>query len=174
MIFYTADLHLSHEAVIRYCGRPFETAEEMNEAIVANWNAVVGKSDDVYIIGDVLFKLKTDSPLYLDRMNGVKHLVIGNHDRQNLKKDRFRELFASIDEYLVIDDEGRRVVMFHYPIVEWEGFFRGAYHLYGHIHNSDNTANKVMSTIPNAFNAGVDLNDFTPQTLSQLIERNTK
>ena len=53
-------------------------------------------------------------------------------------------------------------------------FFRGAYHLYGHIHNSDNTANKVMSTIPNAFNAGVDLNDFTPQTLSQLIERNTK
>ena len=174
MIFYTADLHLSHEAVIRYCGRPFETAEEMNEAIVANWNAVVKKSDDVYIIGDVLFKLKTDSPLYLDRMNGVKHLIIGNHDRQNLKKDRFRELFASIDEYLVIDDEGRRVVMFHYPIVEWEGFFRGAYHLYGHIHNSDNTANKVMSTIPNAFNAGVDLNDFTPQTLSQLIERNTK
>lgn len=174
MIFYTADLHLSHEAIIRYCGRPFETVEEMNETIVNNWNAVVGKKDEVYVIGDVLFKLKAGSQLYLDRMNGVKHLIRGNHDKQNLKKERFAEQFASIDDYLVIDDEGRKVVLFHYPIVEWEGYFSGAYHIYGHIHNSDNEANRIMKNIPNAFNAGVDLNDFTPQTLSQLIARNQK
>ena len=48
MIFYTADLHLSHEAIIRYCGRPFETVEEMNETIVNNWNAVVSKKEEVF------------------------------------------------------------------------------------------------------------------------------
>lgn len=171
MIYYTADLHLGHENVIRYCDRPFSNAEEMGEAIVSNWNSVVREKDEVYIIGDVLFKLKNDSPLYLDRMNGTKHLITGNHDVRNLKKDRFRELFASVNDYLIIDDEGRKVVLFHYPIVEWDGYFRGAYHIYGHIHNSDNTANRIMGNIPNAFNAGVDLNDFTPQTLSQLIGR---
>ena len=70
MIYYTADLHLGHENVIRYCDRPFSNAEEMGEAIVSNWNSVVREEDEVYIIGDVLFKLKNDSPLYLDRMNG--------------------------------------------------------------------------------------------------------
>ena len=171
MIYYTADLHLGHENVIRYCDRPFSNAEEMGEAIVSNWNSVVREEDEVYIIGDVLFKLKNDTPLYLDRMNGTKHLITGNHDVRNLKKDRFRELFASVNDYLIIDDEGRKLVLFHYPIVEWDGYFRGAYHIYGHIHNSDNTANRIMGNIPNAFNAGVDLNDFTPQTLSQLIGR---
>lgn len=172
MIYYTADLHLGHEAIIRYCGRPFETVEEMGEAIVSNWNAVVGKTDDVYVVGDVLFKLKMDSPLYLDCMNGTKHLITGNHDRRNLKKERFVSLFATIDDYLLLDDEGRKVVLSHYPIVEWDGYFRGSYHIYGHIHNSNNFANQVMSKLPNAFNAGVDVNDFTPQTLSQLIARN--
>ena len=174
MIYYTADLHLNHQAVIRYCNRPFETVEEMNETIVSNWNKTVNKNDDVYIVGDVIFKLKSDMPLYLDRMNGTKHLITGNHDKQTLKKKQFTEQFASIDEYLVIDDQNRKVVLFHYPIIEWDGCFRGAYHIYGHIHNSNNTANMVMKTIPNAFNAGVDLNDFSPQTLSQLIERNTR
>ena len=172
MIYYTADLHLGHEAIIRYCNRPFTTIDEMGEAIVNNWNAVVGKNDDVYVVGDVLFKLKTDSPLYLDRMNGTKHLITGNHDRRNLKKERFVSLFATIDDYLLLDDEGRKVVLSHYPIVEWDGYFRGSYHIYGHIHNSNNFANQVMSRLPNAFNAGVDVNDFTPQMLSQLIARN--
>ena len=130
------------------------------------------ENDDVYVVGDVLFKLKTDSPLYLDRMNGTKHLITGNHDRRNLKKERFVSLFATIDDYLLLDDEGRKVVLSHYPIVEWDGYFRGSYHIYGHIHNSNNFANQVMSRLPNAFNAGVDVNDFTLQMLSQLIARN--
>ncbi len=173
MIYYTADLHLGHENVIRYCDRPFNNAEEMGEAIVSNWNSVVKEDDEVYIVGDVLFKLNSTSPLYLDRMKGIKHLIVGNHDKRNLKKERFTSLFASINDYLVINDEGRTVVLFHYPISEWDGYFANAYHIYGHIHNSNNVANKVMSRIPNAFNAGVDLNEFTPQTLSQLISRNS-
>ena len=172
MIFYTADLHLGHENIISYCNRPFSSVGEMNETIVSYWNAVVRSEDEVYILGDVLFKINSSSPLYLDRMNGKKHLIIGNHDKRNLKIDRFRALFDSIDNYLEVIDEDRRVILFHYPIVEWDGYYRGCYHLYGHIHNSDNEANRIMQAVPNAFNAGVDLNDFTPQTLTQLISRN--
>ena len=172
MIFYTADLHLGHENIISYCNRPFSSVGEMNETIVSYWNAVVRSEDEVYILGDVLFKINSSSPLYLDRMNGKKHLIIGNHDKRNLKIDRFRALFDSIDNYLEVIDEDRRVILFHYPIVEWDGYYRGCYHLYGHIHNSDNEANRIMRAVPNAFNVGVDLNDFTPQTLTQLICRN--
>ena len=172
MIFYTADLHLGHENIISYCNRPFSSVGEMNETIVSYWNAVVRPEDEVYILGDVLFKINSTSPLYLDRMNGKKHLIIGNHDKRNLKIDRFRALFDSIDNYLELTGDGRRVILFHYPIVEWDGYYRGYYHLYGHIHNNDNEANRIMQAVPNAFNAGVDLNDFTPQTLTQLICRN--
>lgn len=70
-------------------------------------------------------------------------------------------------------NEGRTVVLFHYPIIEWDGYFSGSYHIYGHIHNNDdNQANQIMQQVKNAFNAGVDVNDFIPQTLSQLICRN--
>lgn len=173
MIFYTADLHIEHNNIIRLSNRPFETVEEMNRTLVENWNAVVGENDEVYILGDVLFKLNTRSERYLGQMKGIKHLIVGNHDRQNLKKEAFTSQFVTINDYLIVEDEGRKAVLFHYPILEWDGYFRGYYHIYGHIHNSDeNYANKVMKQVKNAFNAGVDVNDFTPQTLSQLISRN--
>ena len=148
------------------------TTSQQVICIVSYWNAVIRPEDEVYILGDVLFKINSSSPLYLDRMNGKKHLIIGNHDKRNLKIDRFRALFDSIDNYLEVIDEDRRVILFHYPIVEWDGYYRGYYHLYGHIHNNDNEANRIMQAVPNAFNVGVDLNDFTPQTLTQLICRN--
>ena len=50
MIFYTADLHLGHENVIKFCGRPFLNVEEMNETLIKNWNGAVGENDTVYEI----------------------------------------------------------------------------------------------------------------------------
>lgn len=172
MIYYTADLHMGHANIMRLSNRPFASVEEMNEALVNNWNAVVSENDDVYILGDVMFKMSSRPDNFLHRMKGRKHLIVGNHDRQNLKKEAFTSCFDSINDYLCIEDEGRKVVLFHYPILEWDGYFRGHYHIYGHIHNSDNFANRVMMQVKNAFNAGVDVNDFIPQTLSQLIRRN--
>lgn len=172
MIFYTADLHLGERSVMELCRRPFATTEEMDETIIRNWNAAVGRRDTVYILGDVTDRLTETSPLYLDRLNGIKHLIIGNHDRKNLSVARFTEQFASINEYLVIKDHQHKVVLFHYPIAEWEGYFTGFYHIYGHIHNSvGNPVNGYMPTLEKAYNAGVDLNGFTPQTLEQLKAR---
>lgn len=171
MIFYTADLHLYHWNVIRMCNRPFENLEIMHQVISENWNRVVTEKDEVYIIGDVCLNFNEQTELYLKNLHGKKHLIIGNHDRGFLKKERFRNLFESINNYLTIRDENRKVILFHYPILEWDGYFRNTYHVYGHIHNSNNFANQILTQeqFKNAFNAGVDVNNFTPKTLTEFI-----
>lgn len=173
MIYYIADLHLHHKNILHLCQRPFASIEQMHQTIKLNWNAVVSEQDDVYIIGDVCFKFNEEVAEYLKSLNGRKHLLIGNHDKKFLKYEKFREIFVSIDYYLTIEDENRKVVLFHYPILEWDGYFKGWYHVYGHIHNSDNFSNQLLNReeFANAFNAGADLIDFTPQTLNQLISR---
>ena len=60
--------------------------------------------------------------------------------------------------------------MCHYPIAEWDGFFRGTFHIYGHIHNNINDAFHIMSKYEHALNAGCMLNGYMPVTLDELIE----
>lgn len=172
MIYYTADLHLGHENIIKHCSRPFSDVREMDMTIINNWNSVVYDKDDVYIVGDIAFRgEKGDTISKIKRLKGRKHLIIGNHDGHMIKEAAFTELFVSIEQMGDISDNGRRVILFHYPILEWNGFFRGSYHVYGHIHNGSPDAAAVMKTLPRAFNAGADLNDFLPQTLDMLINR---
>ena len=47
MIYFTADLHLGHRAVIHMQDRPFEDVDEMNRTIISNYNAIVGSDDTV-------------------------------------------------------------------------------------------------------------------------------
>ena len=50
MIYFTADTHFGHENVIRFCGRPYATAAEMDEALIENWNSRVKGNDTVLIL----------------------------------------------------------------------------------------------------------------------------
>jgi calcineurin-like phosphoesterase family protein len=64
-------------------------------------------------------------------------------------------------------------VFCHYPLAEWSGYFRGWYHIYGHIHNNTtNPAFAFLKAQERALNAGVDINHFKPVTLSELIANN--
>ena len=49
MIYFTADTHFGHENVIRFCGRPYATDAEMDEALIENWNSRVKGNDTVLI-----------------------------------------------------------------------------------------------------------------------------
>ena len=51
-VYFTADQHFSHAGIIGLCKRPFRSIEEMDEAMIANWNTVVGPDDDVWHLGD--------------------------------------------------------------------------------------------------------------------------
>lgn len=176
MIFYTADLHLGHENIIALSKRPYKDSVQMLKVIMKNWNSAVTDNDEVYIIGDLFFKINSTEQLEILRsLNGKKHLILGNHDKgfnSNVKNE-----FVTISDYKKIDDNGRRIILSHYPILEWEGYFRGAYHIYGHIHNNfDTPAYRIIKNNPehfkNAFNAGIDVTGYTPRTLDELILMN--
>lgn len=108
MNYYTSDLHLGHENIIAHCSRPFSDAEEMDRTIITNWNSIIKDNDDVYILGDIAFKLTDhDSIPKIKSLKGRKHLIVGNHDVKNLKDARFRECFVSVDSYLEIKENGR-------------------------------------------------------------------
>ena len=56
MVYFTSDLHLGHENVIKLCNRPFDSIEEMDEALIHNWNRKVTNRDTVYVLGDLIYK----------------------------------------------------------------------------------------------------------------------
>lgn len=175
MNYYISDLHIGHENCLRFDERPFSSTEEMNRCIVANWNAVVGADDDVYILGDFAWKNEQGDEV-LKKLNGNKYLILGNHDRPT---DLMRNTFVWIKEYAEIVDSGKRVVMCHYPIAHWKNADRGAIHLYGHIHASRdsrpfNEYRMLMAErgIPyECYNVGCMLHDYFPQTLEQIVAK---
>ena len=174
MNYYIADTHFGHANIIRLCRRPFADAEEMDTAIIDNWNAVVTDSDDVYILGDFCYKSAHPSSWYLRQLNGRKHLITGNHDTEILSDPEVKNLFASISQMETVQDHGYAIFLCHYPVAEWPGFFSGTYHFFGHIHNSRSEACEIMSRFSKAFNVGADLTGFTPRTAKEIIEGVTR
>lgn len=172
--FYISDLHFYHKNIINLCDRPYETIEEMNEDIIEKWNSVVTSDDVVRILGDIAFPKSQDEVdkiiQIVKRLNGNKTLIVGNHDWKLLKNEKFIKLFSSIENYMMVKDNGRKVILFHYPIEEWDGYYRDSIHLYGHVHNN----NVGLKEIKNRYNVSADVIGFTPKTLDELIELNSK
>ena len=106
----------------------------MNEQMVKEWNDLIAPEDLVYILGDVAFLPAQKAAEYMSRCNGTKILVEGNHDRKTLQDPTFRNCFKEVHKYLDINYNGTKVVMSHYPFLEWDQMHRGSVMLYGHLH----------------------------------------
>ena len=104
MILFTADLHLGHKNIIRHCSRPFSSVQEMDEQLISAWNSKVRQNDSVYIIGDLIFRSAASPESYLSSLHGKKHLIIGNHDNDWMKKAAMSQYFISVDRYVEITD----------------------------------------------------------------------
>ena len=174
MIYYTSDLHFGHYNVLRFDNRPFSTIEEMDNKLIELWNKRVTNEDTVYIVGDLCYRNKNGADWYLKQLNGHKILITGNHDSYTLKNQEAMKYIDKTYQILSISDKDRRVVMCHYPMTEWEGFYRNAYHVYGHIHNNKNMAFEIMKQFDRALNAGCMINNYMPVTLDELIVNNNK
>ena len=173
MIFYTSDLHLGNVNIIAYENRPYKTVAEMNADLIYKWNSKVGRKDEVYVLGDFSFKGVQETIKFLEQLNGRIHLIHGNHDAF-LGGATFslylKESTRVIDDgwYERINDNGREVVLCHFPIMYWDGMGdRGTYHLYGHMHSRPN----MQHPHTDAFNVGVDVNNYYPVALDELIAR---
>ena len=82
--------------------------------------------------------------------------------------------FEWIKDYHVLRIDGQRLVLFHFPILEWDQYYRGAIHLYGHVHNSEASAKLLEGLKGPAFNVGVDVNGFRPVSIVEVIQWKTE
>ena len=174
MIYFTSDLHFGHENIIKFCNRPYDSVEAMNKALIKNWNVTVQYDDEIYIIGDFTGENK-QAKSYLPVLNGRKYMIAGNHDKflHDSNDLNLNAYFEWVKEYAVINCKGFKWVLFHYPIAEWAGFYRGSIHLHGHVHNRP-TSSSWNPSIVRAFNVGVDVNDYKPVSIDDLIKRANK
>ena len=176
MIFFTADTHFGHQNVIRFNNRPFSTVEEMEETLIANWNNRVHQNDTVYVLGDIALEGCTEAIDIFSKLNGHKHLIIGNHDENLSEYIKRSGLFDSVNFISLISDTGRKVCLCHYPLMDWMEFNRKGYHVYGHVHNKTAANGEAYHQIKEyykdklAFNCGVDVVGFEPVTLDELIK----
>lgn len=135
--WFVADTHWGHNKIQQFCPntRIQGTLEEHDQKLIDNWNSQVSAGDDAYLLGDVSFAGKERTIEILSQLKGNIHLIYGNHDRQ-LSGPDFKKFFRSRQDYKTIRVDGIKVVMFHYPIYEWEQMQYGAFHLFGHVHAS--------------------------------------
>ena len=102
MVYFTADMHFGHRAIINMQSRPFESVEEMNRVLLQNFNSVVHKDDTVYILGDICHHMKIeDADELIRKMNGKKYLIIGNHDKKYDPR-----LFEDIRDFMKVSVDG--------------------------------------------------------------------
>ena len=137
--FITSDLHFGHKNIMKFCPQTrghYKDVDEMREDMIRIWNEQVEHDDLIYILGDVAFLPAADAVKIMRRLNGRKILVEGNHDRKLLNDPVFRGCFEEIHKYLWINYEGTQVIMFHYPIAEWDQMHRGSVHFHGHLHGN--------------------------------------
>jgi calcineurin-like phosphoesterase family protein len=106
----------------------------MNQEMVREWNEIVQPGDLVYMLGDIAFMSGFDASKIVNRLNGDKILIVGNHDQKTLKDVHFAESFKEVHSYHEIVHNGTFVVMCHYPFAEWNGMHRGSVALHGHLH----------------------------------------
>lgn len=165
---YISDLHFGHENVIPFDNRPWATAEEMDRAMIEIWNETVLPEDDIWILGDFCFRSSHPAEWYLKQLKGKKHLIAGNHDRALLRDNKALAYFESIDKSTEIQDGGKRLILCHYPILEWNGYFRGSYHLFGHIHNRRGKTYEAVCQEARMLNCAAALTGYRPVTFEEL------
>ena len=123
MLFFTADPHYQHYNIIEYCNRPFKTAEEMDEAIIKNFNYYVRDEDVTYWLGDMGLATPEYLQTILSRLHGTHILIIGNHDQHGINT-YYKLGFSAVLESAEIRIGKNRVTMSHYPNRSLKEFFR--------------------------------------------------
>ena len=176
MLYFSSDQHFFHHNVINMCNRPFADLDEMHHVLINNWNSVVGKLDEVYILGDFSFKGSgAEVNDVLKQLKGKKYLIRGNHEKYLSDSNFDMTAFEWVKDYEVISYKDARFILFHYPILEWAHYHRKSIHLHGHVHNnsshiSEDTAR--LSVLGNrAVNVGVDCNNFFPISVKVIYDR---
>lgn len=159
MIYVASDLHLEHGNIIEYCDRPFETADEMNETLVENWNSVVSPEDTVLYLGDLVPFERRDHVVldWLEKLHGEIIFIRGNHDNAVPIKSH---------EMLEYEFGGDSFYLTHYPEQipdDWNGWA-----LYGHHHNNYPDEYPFLDPENQRVNVSIELLGYEPIALEEI------
>lgn len=167
--FFTSDTHYSHANVIKYSKRPFDDVDEMNEAMIANWNAVVRPGDLVFHLGDFSFTTPEKAVQIAKRLAGQKYLIFGNHDKRLRKEKAFMSQFIWCRDREGIKVGDQKIVVDHFAMLTWNGSHRGTWQLHGHSHGSLREDPHALRT-----DVGVDSWGYTPVSFEALQKHMAK
>lgn len=173
MIFFTSDLHFSHNRLFVYEPRGFSSIEEMNKEIVNRWNDIVEPADTVYVLGDLMLVNNDEGMEYLSQLNGSIYVVLGNHDT-----NRRIELYNSLDNVTILGYgdilkyKKYHFYLSHYPTITANNEDADAplrkyvINLFGHTHQKEHFYNGN----PLMYNVGMDAHDCYPICIDEIIE----
>lgn len=169
-IFFTSDFHFYHNKEFVWAARGFSSVDEMNEVLVENYNKLVKPDDDVVILGDCYLNCTDEQGCaMLRRLNGYKHLCIGNHDTDTkVKAMRYYGVFNSINYAKMVKFSKRKVAYCsHYPTMTGNSGFNPVFNLYGHTHQK---LPKMENSSIVGYNVGVDAWNNRPVAIEEIKE----
>lgn len=148
--FFTSDLHWFHKNIIRYAGRPFASVDEMNCALVEQWNSQVQPNDEVFHLGDWCFGGIDKISATIKQLNGRKHFIIGNHDDRKhwarLDKEELGIVWIRTDGTRIkVNDQS--IILSHFPYYIWDRMHHGTWNLCGHSHGTAPDAPKKQMDV---------------------------
>lgn len=144
MIYFTSDLHLSHDRDFIFGPRGFKNVQEHDKTIIKNWNSVVKDEDTIYILGDIMLNDNVNGMRCFNQLKGTKYIILGNHDT----KERI-ELYKNLPNtqvigYATMFKYGKyNFYLSHYPTITSNNdsekpLIRKIINLFGHTHQSTN------------------------------------
>lgn len=183
-LFFTSDTHFGHSNIIKMCDRPFSSVEKMDETMIKNWNDKVGTDDIVFHLGDFAVGGAGVWRSTLERLNGHKILILGNHDMKNYREG-YSQYFDFVTHQMQIRIGDRCVYLNHNPFLCYGGVYREdekkVWQLFGHVHSRPNDTGKdawrLQYLFPTQYDVGVDQNNFTPlswEEVKKIIEKQVK
>lgn len=178
-IFFISDTHFGHANMITFLNydgtrmRPFDSVEECDELMIENWNKIVKPNDRIFHLGDIVYKCKNRDEI-MQRLNGEKILIKGNHDRDQL--GWYMKYFKDIRGTHHIDGN---YLLGHFPIhPDSKGRF--VRQLHGHIHAQTVMRTKLIecgfSREPDPWyrNCCVEVNNYAPIPFELIKEETEK
>jgi calcineurin-like phosphoesterase family protein len=177
--YFISDLHFGHKNIIRFDNRPFSTVDEMDKALINNWNDTIKEEDWVYILGDISWYGVDTTAIILSKLKGHKVLIKGNHDKFT-HEQKLTKYFEYITDYKELYFNGQIITLCHYPIMYWKNQWHGTIHLYGHVHVTQDYQH-LLNYIANErkignpckmYNVGcmIDYMNYKPRTLKEIIK----
>lgn len=158
-----SDTHFWHDNIIKYCDRPYANSEEMNEDLIAKWNASVKQDDIVWHLGDFCFGSKDKIKGIVPRLNGRINLVLGNHDHHKIGfyyECGFNRVY---DHPVVISNF---FILSHEPM-QWVKDGDVYANIFGHVH--DQKMYKDFTS--NSFCACVERIGYAPIRWTDMVEK---